>query len=608
MQDQNSPPIDVLNLSIRSYNCLRRSGLRTVVQVAALSDEELLAIHQLGQKALADIRRRLATYLAKHLLPDEAEEDTLEPEVQAAGPLPPQPLSLPLGPTPLDVLGLSARPHNVLKRAGITTVNQLAVMSREQIQEVRNVGEKSLAEIEDKLKAYLAIHPLPTKPAPSGGEPKPPPPPSPLADPKVLNSAREKGIPLDEISVKRLALPESLQILLHLANIETIGELALQPQKEWRREAKIIQHLNRYLAWLIEQDETAWANEMAVRDISPLHRLELAETSLEDLAEKWLSPLSSRRKQVIRWRYGIDGEELTLEEAGERLDLTRERVRQVQNRALRVLRKPRSRAVVRPLMALLGYLLEQMGGLINEAQLEAALRHELVIGDVDPVGVARLIFDLDDGVWEIRKAQVWGLTSRPRTQVLAINEQLAKVLEKAHAPLPFDQVIANFKATRFYQGCQDELDDAFTAACLRTHLEIEIDDRAMCRLTKWATKKLDKIVLALQQIGHPVHYSVIAERTNALLPPDQQTSVRNIHAILGRYPDIFVHPGRGMYGLRGHLMEEASALPQADFGDLFGARLSRWQAELDRRQGSSELDTHAEVDIIRNVGLDFFTD
>ena len=41
MQDQSSPPIDVLNLSGRSYNCLKRSGLHTVAQVAALSDEEM---------------------------------------------------------------------------------------------------------------------------------------------------------------------------------------------------------------------------------------------------------------------------------------------------------------------------------------------------------------------------------------------------------------------------------------------------------------------------------------------------------------------------------------------------------------------------------------
>jgi DNA-directed RNA polymerase alpha subunit len=63
MQDQNSPLIDEPNLSIRSYNYLWRSGLRTVAQVAAPSDEELLTIHQLGQKALTDIHEKLAAVM-----------------------------------------------------------------------------------------------------------------------------------------------------------------------------------------------------------------------------------------------------------------------------------------------------------------------------------------------------------------------------------------------------------------------------------------------------------------------------------------------------------------------------------------------------------------
>ena len=600
-------PLGTLGLSVRSHNALMRAGIRTVGKLVGMSDKDLLNVHNIGVKSLADIREKLAAYLAEHPLPDKAEEGTPKPETQVAEPIPPQLFTPPPDPTPLGALELSIRPYNALRRGGITTIGQLATMSREQIREVRNVGERALAEIEEKLVAYLTVHPLPTKPAPSMEKPKSSPPPPPLADPKVLNSAREKGIPLDGISVKRLALPESFQILLHRENIETISELALQPRKKWRRRVTVVQHLNRYLAWLIEQDETIWANEVTGQDISPLHWLELTETSMENLAGKWLSVLDSRDNQVVRWRYGLEGEELTLEEVGERLNITRERVRQIQNRTRRALGKPQSRAVIRPLLELLLYLLEQAGGLMNETQLEAALQRELVIGDVDPVGVARLVFDLHDDFKWIRKAQTWGLTRFPLTQVPSINRHLTEVLEKAYVPLPSDKVVARFKETRFYQNRRDALDDAFIVTCLRTHPTIEVDSGGMCGLTKWATRKPDKIVLALQQIGHPVHYSVLAERVNALLPPDQQTLARNIQAILNRYPNIFVHLGRGKYWLRGHLIEEASASPQADFGDLFGARLTRWQAELDRRQGSCELDTHTEVDIIRNVGLDFFT-
>jgi len=162
IQDQSSPPVEVLNLSARSYNCLKRADLHTVAQVAALSDEGISTIRQLGPKALADIREKLAAYLAKHPLPGEAKESPQEPVAQAVEPLPPQLPSPPPDPTPLDVLGLSIRPHHALVwRGNITTVEQLARMSDEEIRGVRNIGPKSLAEIQEKLHVYLSANPIP---------------------------------------------------------------------------------------------------------------------------------------------------------------------------------------------------------------------------------------------------------------------------------------------------------------------------------------------------------------------------------------------------------------------------------------------------------------
>ena len=557
MQDQSSPPIDVLNLSIRSYNCLQRSDLRTVAQVATLSDEELSAIRQLGPKTLAEIREKLAAYLSEHPLPNEAEQSPPEPAAQEVEPLPPQPPSPPLDLIPLGVLELSIRPYNALMRNDITTVEQLARMSDEQIKSVRNTGPKSLAEIKDKLKAYLAIHPLPTKSVSLAGESKPSPPPPPLADPKLLDSAQEKGIPLDKISVERLALPEWLQGSVQAANIQTIGELARQPRDKRVPLMGIIQRLNRYLTWLAEQDETAWANEVAGRGISPLYRLDLGETSLEALMEKWLSPLKNRERQVIRWRYGLEGEELTLEETGEYLDVTRSRVGQIQNKALSALKKSRRRPIIRLLGELLVYLLEQAGGMINEPQVEAALRRELVIGNVNPVGVARLTFKLDANVKQFREAKAWGLRSYPLDEVKRVQARLARVLEEEHVPLSIDEVIARFKSTQFYRNRQDALNDSFILACLRVHPRIEISD-GMCALTKWLGKRLHEIIHALRELGKPAHYSEIAKTINAALPPKRHIADRTVHNRLTQRPELFVWVGlRGTYGLREWGLEQA---------------------------------------------------
>lgn len=49
--------IDILNISVRSYNCLKRSGCKTINDViVALQENSLPSIRHLGKKSLYDIR------------------------------------------------------------------------------------------------------------------------------------------------------------------------------------------------------------------------------------------------------------------------------------------------------------------------------------------------------------------------------------------------------------------------------------------------------------------------------------------------------------------------------------------------------------------------
>jgi RNA polymerase primary sigma factor len=63
------------------------------------------------------------------------------------------------------------------------------------------------------------------------------------------------------------------------------------------------------------------------------------ESDLSNEVERALAPLSDREKEVLRLRYGLGAErEYTLEEIGKRLSVTRERVRQIESRALQKVR------------------------------------------------------------------------------------------------------------------------------------------------------------------------------------------------------------------------------------------------------------------------------
>ena len=85
-----------------------------------------------------------------------------------------------------------------------------------------------------------------------------------------------------------------------------------------------------------------------IEDRSTVNPAELVITSnLRDVAGNVLQTLSPREEKVIRLRFGLDaeGRERTLEEVGEDFQVTRERIRQIEVKALRKLRHP-SRARV----------------------------------------------------------------------------------------------------------------------------------------------------------------------------------------------------------------------------------------------------------------------
>lgn len=562
--DLKDPPIRVLRLSTRAYNRLRRAGIDTVGQLALLSDEQLLSIDQLGLQSFAEIKRKLQVYLSRYPLGTRASHDA----DGAVSPSPGKVASVfrhrpqPEG-TALKALGLSVRPYNVLTRSGIKTVEQLSAMSDEQIAAVRHIGSRWMTEIKSKLEAYLTKHSLPAEPTPRVQKRQPPPPPR-MVDRQVLEVARGQDIPLESTFIERLGLPESVESLLRRAGIRTIGALTREPRDKWQANATIKQRLGDYLDWLIKQSQDVWANEKASHGLNPLLRLRLRETTLEVLTTSWLSVLSDRQRDIIRWRYGLDGEILTLEEIGERIGgVTRERVRQIQLKAERRLNHPLRRRKIQLVKMLLIHLLEEAGGVMSEAQIEAALRREMSVGDVDPIGASRLVFEFQSD-FERLGAKIWGLICYPLAEVKGVQKQMTRVLEKAHAPLPANEVIKCFKETRFYRDRRDKLSEAFVTACLRGHPHLVCEDNHWYALKRWERSRLDEIVQALRQIGEPAHYTVIAEKANAMLEPEMRTSARNIHEMLCRRKDLFVWMRvRGIFGLKEWGLEQPPSYEEA---------------------------------------------
>lgn len=91
---------------------------------------------------------------------------------------------------------------------------------------------------------------------------------------------------------------------------------------------------------LVEGDESSSSMyDVLMNDSLPTPENELILESLRKDIERSLSTLTSREGEILRLYYGLNGKyPLTLEEIGDKFDLTRERVRQIKEKAIRRLK------------------------------------------------------------------------------------------------------------------------------------------------------------------------------------------------------------------------------------------------------------------------------
>ena len=115
---------------------------------------------------------------------------------------------------------------------------------------------------------------------------------------------------------------------LHIeeSKVEEVLKIAQEPVS---LETPIGEEEDSHLGDFIQDDEASQPSE------------EASYTLLREQLEEVLSTLTPREEQVLRMRFGLtDGKPHTLEEVGKEFDVTRERIRQIEAKALRKLRHP----------------------------------------------------------------------------------------------------------------------------------------------------------------------------------------------------------------------------------------------------------------------------
>ena len=159
----------------------------------------------------------------------------------------------------------------------------------------------------------------------------------------IADQARTIRVPVHMVETINKMVRISRQLVQRLGreptDDEIANEMAIEEGKveEIRRIAQLPVSLETPIG---EEEDSQLGDFIEDRDL-PSPEESAAGHLLREQIEEMLEALSDREKEVLHYRFGLeDGRSYTLEEVGRRFGVTRERIRQIEAKALRKLRHP----------------------------------------------------------------------------------------------------------------------------------------------------------------------------------------------------------------------------------------------------------------------------
>jgi RNA polymerase primary sigma factor len=159
----------------------------------------------------------------------------------------------------------------------------------------------------------------------------------------IADQARTIRIPVHMIETINKLIRTSRSLVQEYGREPTSEEIAKRmdiPVAKVRKVLKIAQEPISLETPIGEEEDSHLGDFIEDRGVvSPAEQV--INTNLKEMTEAVLKTLTPREEKVIKMRFGVgDGSEHTLEEVGQSFEVTRERIRQIETKALRKLRHP----------------------------------------------------------------------------------------------------------------------------------------------------------------------------------------------------------------------------------------------------------------------------
>lgn len=425
--------------------------------------------------------------------------------------------------TPLDKLELSTRATNALNKTEIITISNFMQFGPEKLCRVKNVGKKTIHEIGNAIKELLLEEAdineakIESKTGTSKA----------TFEELIKTSFDENllNIPIEELDLTVRAFNG-----LKSASLNTIKDIIDFGLDTLQR--KRIKNLGRKSIVDIKK---------AILTIQT-HPQSKNEMSFTEAIESILASVNPKHLNIIKARYGYDeGKRKTLEEIGNKLGITRERVRQILTKEIRRIKHPVKRKVLQTIIENIERLLLQYKGIISindmakDKYFASGTHKQLRF-------LMNLIIDIYEERYRIIRKHF--LTSLNDDEIKVVNSTIREVVLKCRFPIDervfIERIISSVGTISEY----------YLADHLLYKEHIEISKGNVLSPGRLSIPK--RVTLLMRDIDKPMHFTEIAKLYRNYFGDSKiKTSdlERAIHTRIGDSRD-FIIVGPGTFILR----------------------------------------------------------
>lgn len=276
-----------------------------------------------------------------------------------------------------------------------------------------------------------------------------------------------------------------------------------------------------------------------------------------DVIRQLLQQLNTKEADVLKRRYGLNGSvKETLEAIGASYHVTRERVRQIENLAVKKMKAAdQFSSLMKPVEHVVVTVLEEHGGLMESNHLLDELFSVQRTATNDQAMYFLLSDLIDQRVSKTGPDQTfnksWRLKTADMDFIQATIELLLRCIRSADQPLDMVRLYEAIKGDTFYLQHADRLSEKVVLALLEASNQIERNPFDEYGLREWGSivpKRMnDKIYLVLKKVAKPMHFVDIARQITEIFKKEAYPPTVHNELILNHH---YVLVGRGIYALR----------------------------------------------------------